>query len=250
MPGPLLPFIAAGGALVALGTKISASRAQKRLEAIDAEVRRVELLAVSKNSSYSAQKKLRMSEFLSEVGKAKGILDDFLRDSSISQDEMNTYHLDPEVLSKIEEFRARPKLMVDPRRTLAINDNSQQFVMMFNQGTRMSQSNPTMGHAMQNLALAAAATKYITSNLEFVTKSDEYIAGARLFIAAVENEVREFDSRFARELKEDRESSEKFYQYVSSLLHTSLPSRGAVLSVALVLRTYMHYMQSLADRYA
>jgi hypothetical protein len=250
MPLPLIPM--AAGALLAGGSQIAASFANRKADKITGEVRNVEDRVRRKNLEYEPLREKWSQEFRLLANAEKARYDQFVLETGLSAKEIDSAEIPAEVRDAIGSLRTSPPPIIDLSSCKLGDDMMRQGV--YHISRTLQNTNPQQAAGARNLAMFGAVAGYVHSNFSKVAATDAYEGKARAYIAEVSKIVEAFDAAFERDLQEDLRTSRKNVEFVHELVQKSL--QGSALNRQLQIvsgyayKEVVQYLFALSERYS
>ncbi|MEH2267960.1 MAG: hypothetical protein V7K68_05935 [Nostoc sp.] len=250
MPLPLIPI--AAGALLAGGSKIAASLADRKADKIAEEVRDVEDRVRRKNLEYEPLREKWSQEFSLLANAEKARYDQFVLETCLSAEEIDSAEITVEVRAAIGSLRISPPPIIDLSSCKQGDDMMRHGV--YHISRTLQHTNPQKAAGARNLAMFGAVAGYVHSNFSKVAATDAYEGKARAYIAEVSKIVEAFDAAFDQDLQEDLRTSQKNVEFVHELVQKSLqgsaPDRQLQIVSGHVYKEVVQYLFALSERYS
>jgi hypothetical protein len=211
---PLLPLAGGAAALAAAGAKLKAYLSKRKVDQINERADRVTRRLRKEKTKFSKRRLEARDLYEKQLNLCRAELEEL--DSSSPQRSPD-WEPDPWIKQRLAEFVLRPRLgLSEPQveEPVAIMRSAS---MLLQQGLRMEKTNKSLGNGMQILALATAITSYIASQVAYAANADKFVAQTAVHLDACEKALREFESRFAEDIAEDKSSAEAMMEFLNAL---------------------------------
>ncbi len=247
MPLPFLILL--GGGAVAAAARGAAWLAEQRVDQINSVMLEVEGRARQVNEAYRDKRQYWKLEYERRLSALSGAYEALLSSNGWTASDLADCSPEPCLLERMGDLSVGRPLLIAPNFNPPESQHQLAGFRAYAQGRSISQTNPRMGGAMQNLGMIAAAGSYVTQQTDIIGDANKYVASAKVHIETLRRAIDGFDKAFAAEVERDLRNAQRAESVLNELLWET-PNRDDARSTGAVLQIVVGYLGELVEKYA